>query len=64
MKIFISFHFLWLIFKLNEIIIVLPLSQTRKTTRIRTKPRTKQGKQIIRNANLSLTQDYKHTGAR
>jgi hypothetical protein len=35
-----------------------------KTTRIRTKPRTQQGKQIIRNVNLSLIQDYKHKDVR
>jgi hypothetical protein len=38
---FISF--LWLIFKWNEIIIVLPLSWTQWITRIGTKPRTQQG---------------------
>jgi hypothetical protein len=36
------------------------LSQARKTTRIRTKSRTQQRKQITRNANLSLIQDWKH----
>lgn len=35
-----------------------------KTTRIRTKPRTQQGKQIIRDVNLSLIQGYKHQDVR
>ncbi len=36
------------------------MSWAQKTTRIETKPNTQQGKQIIRNANLSLIQDWKH----
>jgi hypothetical protein len=35
-----------------------------KTTRLETKPRTQQGKKIIRNANLKLIQDWKHKDAR
>ncbi len=35
-----------------------------KTTRIRTKPRTQQGKQITRNESLSIIQDWKHKDTR
>jgi hypothetical protein len=38
--------------------------ETRKTTKIGIKPRTQQGKQITRNANLSLIQDWKHKDIR
>jgi hypothetical protein len=40
------------------------LSWARKIIRIRTKPKTQQGKQITRNVSISLIQDYKHKGAR
>jgi hypothetical protein len=33
------------------------MSWAKKTTKIRTKPKTQQGKQIIRNASLSLIQN-------
>jgi hypothetical protein len=39
------------------------MSQARKTT-TRIKPRTQQGKQIIRNVSLNLIQDWKHKDAR
>jgi hypothetical protein len=42
----------------------LVLLWAQKTTRIRIKPRTQQGKQISRNANLSMIQDQKHKNAR
>jgi len=35
-----------------------------RTTRIITKPRTQQGKQIRRNASLTLIQDLKHKNIR
>ncbi len=35
-----------------------------KATRIGTKPKTQQGKQIIRNANLTLIQNWKYKNTR
>jgi hypothetical protein len=36
------------------------MSWAQKTTKIGMKPKSQQGKQIIRNASLSLIQDQKH----
>jgi hypothetical protein len=44
--------------------IPLTLSRANKTTRTGIKPKTQQGKQIIRNASPSLIQDYKHKNAK
>jgi hypothetical protein len=38
----------------------MPKFWTQKTIKIRTKPRTQQGKQITRDVSLSLIQGYKH----
>jgi hypothetical protein len=43
---------------------ICQLSQTPKTTRTRTKPRTWQEKIIIRNVSLNLIQDWKHKNTR
>jgi hypothetical protein len=40
------------------------MSETRKTTKIGIKLRTQQGKQITRNENLNLIQDWKHKDIR
>jgi hypothetical protein len=40
------------------------VSHAIKTTRTWTKPKTQQGKQIIRNASVNLIQDYKHKDTR
>jgi len=40
------------------------LAWTQKTTRAGIKPRTQQGKQIIKNASLGLIQNYKHKDVR
>ncbi len=40
------------------------MSQAQKTTRIGIKPKTQQKKQITRNANLCLIQNWKHKNVR
>jgi hypothetical protein len=40
------------------------MSRAQKTTIKRIKPWTQQGKQITRNVNLSLIQDWKHKNVR
>jgi hypothetical protein len=43
---------------------VKKLSRTQKTTRIGTKPRTQQRKQITKNVSLNLIQDWKQKNIR
>ncbi len=40
------------------------MSHAQKTTRIKIKQKTQQGKQITRNVSLSLIQDWKHKDTR
>jgi hypothetical protein len=40
------------------------VSRAQKTTRIGIKPGTHQGKQIMKNASLSLIQEWKHKNIR
>jgi hypothetical protein len=42
----------------------MPKILTQKTTRIKTKTITQQGKKITRNVNLNLIQNYKHKDVR